>query len=306
MKKDELDRLPMLKDCVSFLYIEMATIEQDEFSICIRQGRNEYRVPITEFASLLLGPGVSITHAAMKNIANAGTVVIWCKRNMDGFYTAGRGRTGSSQNLIMQAKAFADPDVHLRVVRNMYRLRFPDKDTSTLSIRQMQGMEGKRMQDLYESLAEKYNVDWTGRNYDVSEFDEQDDINIAISIGNAIVHDIVHAFLLILGFSTDLGFIHTGNIDSFVYDVADLYKSEISIPLAFEVASFFIRKDRIEKLIREKIHDKINEYGLLSKFPRHMKQLFDGTGAEVFVPNEFSLWTPSEFVNARENKYISN
>lgn len=303
MKKDGLNELPLLKDCISFLYVEMAIIEQDEFSICIKQGRNKYRVPITQFASLLVGPGVSITHEAMKNIANAGTIVIWCKRNGDGFYVAGKGRNNNTQNLIMQAKAFSDPKIHHKVARNMYKLRFPDKNMDKFSIKQMQGAEGKRIQKRYAELAQKYNIAWDGRNYKKDDWENQDNVNKILSMSNAILHDIVYSFLLILGFSPDLGFIHTGNTASFVYDISDLYKSEITIPLAFELASNSNSK-RLDILVREEMHKYINDFQLLKRFPKDMELIFKETGVDVFIPNEFSLWTPDGFEKAMENKAL--
>lgn len=301
MKKNDLTEIPLLKDCISFLYVEMAVIEQDEFSICIKQGRNKYSVPITQFASLLVGPGVSITHEAMKNIANAGTTVIWCKRNGDGFYVAGKGRHNSTQNLIMQAKAFSDNKVHHKVVRNMYKLRFPENNMDKFSIKQMQGFEGKRVQETYFELAKKYNINWDGRNYKKDDWNSQDDVNKILSMANSILHDIVYSFLLVLGFSPDLGFIHTGNTASFAYDIADLYKSEITIPLAFKLASQPITK-RIDILVRENMHKYINDYQLLKRFPKDIEFIFKNTGVDIFVPNEFSLWTPEGFEIAMENK----
>lgn len=295
MKHINLKNTPNLSDCVSFLYLEMAKIEQDEYGLVAIKGANAYHIPVTTFACILLGPGTTISHAAMKNIADAGTFVVWCRRNCEGMYVAGRGRTASNKNLIMQAKCFSDKKLHTKVARNMYKVRYPEAKLATLSIKEMMGIEGKSMREAYERFAKETGVEWNGRDYK-DAFENQTAINQALSIANNILYDICHICLLSIGFSPDLGFIHTGNAESFVFDVADIYKERISIPCAFECAKF--GKDHLNERIRKEIHKYIKDTKFLKTFANDMKAVFKETGAEVYVPNEFCLWTPDEFVKA--------
>lgn len=47
----------------------------------------------------------------------------------------------------------------------------------------------------------------------------------------------MHAVIVALGCAPGLGFVHTGHIKSFVYDIAGLCKADISIPIAFDIAA---------------------------------------------------------------------
>lgn len=250
MKKINLTTLPQIKDCISFFYIEYARIEQDEFSICFIRGKEKITIPIATIAALLLGPGTSITHGAVKTIAESGCIIIWCKKDMNGIYTAGNGRTHNGKNLLSQIKAHENRDLHLKVVRAMYQVRYPEKDMSRMSLQAMRGAEGVRVKEIYEQYAQKYNICWEGRTYKTNDFDEQDDINRALSIANSLLYDICHAVILAIGFHPGIGFIHTGNIESFVYDVADLYKHLVTIPAAFQVCASEVSSESFDKEIR--------------------------------------------------------
>ena len=56
-----------------------------------------------------------------------------------------------------------------------------------------------------------------------------------ISAANACLYGVTEAAILVAGYSPAVGFLHTGRPLSFVYDVADVYKFEVSVPVAFEV-----------------------------------------------------------------------
>ena len=52
----------------------------------------------------------------------------------------------------------------------------------------------------------------------------------------ACLYGLAHAVIVALGCAPGLGFVHVGHECSFVYDIADLYKAEVTIPIAVEVA----------------------------------------------------------------------
>ena len=54
---------------------------------------------------------------------------------------------------------------------------------------------------------------------------------------HACLYGLAHAVIVALGCAPGLGFVHVGHECSFVYDIADLYKAEVTIPIAFEVAA---------------------------------------------------------------------
>ena len=183
----------------------------------------------------MLGPGVSITHAAIKAICDSGCTVMWCGESASRFYAVGMGETRSSDQLLLQAKACMNDELHMHVVRRMYLRRFSDMDCSGMTLQQIRGLEGIRVREAYRQFAQQYGVEWRKRDYKTTAGEDSNPINQALSIANTVLYSICQAAIVSLGYSTGLGFIHTGKMLSFVYDIADLYKAECSIPAAFSV-----------------------------------------------------------------------
>lgn len=234
MPKD-LRQLPKLRDSLSFLYIEHAIIEQDDLSIRVIRADGQIPVPIAAMTVLMLGPGVSVTHAAIKAISDSGCTIVWCGEAASRFYAVGMGETRNADNLLIQAKVCMDEQLHLQVVRRMYLRRFPDMDCANMTLQQIRGLEGIRVREAYRQFARQYGVPWNRRDYKTTAWDEADPINRALSVANHVLYSICQGAIVSLGYSTGLGFIHTGKMLSFVYDIADLYKAECSIPAAFSV-----------------------------------------------------------------------
>lgn len=229
-----LQELPKLKDSISYLYLEHAIIEQNNTAIIALQKDGRIPIPIAAMTCLLLGPGTSITHAAIRAIAENGCMVIWCGEGAARFYASGSGETRSARNLLRQAKVCMDENLHLEAARRMYEIRFPKVKTSGLTLQQLRGMEGIRVKKAYELASRTTGVKWNKRAYKSTDWDSSDPINRALSEGNALLYGLCHAAIVSLGYSAGLGFIHTGKQLSFVYDIADLYKAETTIPAAFE------------------------------------------------------------------------
>jgi CRISP-associated protein Cas1 len=125
----------------------------------------------------------------------------------------------------------------LGVAREMYAMRFPDEDVSAMTMQQLRGREGARVRRVYRENAERTGVEWSKRNYDPEQWEAGDPVNQALSAANSALYGVVHAVVVALGCSPALGFIHTGHHRSFIYDIADLYKAELTIPIAFDVAA---------------------------------------------------------------------
>ena len=116
-------------------------------------------------------------------------------------------------------------------------MRFPGEDVSNYTMQQLRGREGARIRTLYRRLSKQYDVPWDGREYNPDDFLDASPINQALSAAHACLYGVVHSVIVALGCSPALGFVHVGHERSFVYDIADLYKAEVTIPIAFEVAS---------------------------------------------------------------------
>ncbi len=118
----------------------------------------------------------------------------------------------------------------------MYGLRFGEEVDPALTIRQLRGMEGARVRSCYARMSKVAKVPWSRRKYDRGDWDAADPVNRALSVANSCLYGLCHGAILSLGYSPAIGFIHTGKQHSFVYDVADLYKTEVTIPMAFYAA----------------------------------------------------------------------
>ena len=272
MPKD-LHELPKLRDSISYIYLEHAVIEQEDSSITVIREDGRIPIPVASTTCLLLGPGTSITHAAVKAAAENGCQIVWCGEKATRFYASGMGETRSADNLLLQARLCMDPDAHLAVVRRMYALRFPSAQTDGLSIRQIRGLEGVRVKQTYKMESKRTGVPWLARKYKQTNWDTSDEINQAISGANAILYAVCQAAIVSLGFSPGLGFVHTGKLLSFVYDIADLYKTETTIPAAFEAVRD--REREFDRLVREYTRKRIQRAGVLKRIADDISWIFD-------------------------------
>ena len=272
MPKD-LHELPKLRDSISYLYFEHAVIEQENSSIVVIQESGRIPVPISAVTCILLGPGTKVTHAAIKAMAENGCMMVWCGENAGRFYASGMGETRSAANLLLQARLCMDEAAHMTVVRRMYEIRFPKVPTKGLTLQQIRGMEGVRVRQTYQVEAKRCGIKWSARKYKQTSWDDSDEINRALSTANAILYSVCQAAIISLGFSTGLGFVHTGKLLSFVYDIADLYKTETSIPAAFEAVKE--KPEDLERRVRILIRKKIVQANLMKRIADDITWIFD-------------------------------
>jgi CRISPR-associated protein Cas1 len=263
MRIQDLHVLPKFRDGCSYLYVEHCRIDQEARAIAIHDAAGKVPVPCANLALLMLGPGVSITHAAISVLADHGCLVAWCGEEGVRFYAVGMGETRSALNFLHQARLWAHAELRMQVVRRFYQLRFSEKLDPALTIRQIRGMEGIRVREAYARAARKTGVPWSGRSYRRDKWSNADPVNRALSTANSCLYGICHAAVVSAGFSTALGFIHTGKMLSFVYDVADLYKTEVTVPAAFRSAAE--GKDGMERRVRLACRDMFVSTRLLER-----------------------------------------
>lgn len=299
MLKD-LHLLPKFRDSLSYLYLEHGRIDQRDLSVAFYNKEGVVPVPVASLAVLMLGPGTKITHAAIRTLAENNCLVIWCGEENVRFYAAGTGGTRSGTALLYQAWLASDPKRRMEVVRRMYQARFPEPLEAGLSLQQIRGMEGLRVRASYARLSEEHGVTWSGRNYDRSAWHKGDVANRAISAANACLYGLCHAAILSIGLSPAIGFIHTGKQLSFVYDVADLYKAETTLPIAFRTAAE--RPQHLEREVRRRCRDTFREARLVARIVPDIQGLVATPSAlrqEAFAADEdpalpAGWWDPEE------------
>lgn len=260
-------------DRLSFVYVEHATISCADSAVTFVKEEGVVHCPAASLSALLLGPGTRITHQAMALLGECGTTVVWVGEQGVRYYASGKSVARSSRLLIVQAKLVSNTRSRLTVARMMYQWRFPGEDTSELTMQQLRGREGARVRSVYRQWSERTGVPWERREYNPNNFGDGSPINQALSAAHAALYGIVHAAIVSLGCAPGLGFVHTGNSWSFVYDVADLYKAEITIPAAFEVVAGYTEGMDIGSVTRRAVRDRIRSEKVMERVVRDIQRL---------------------------------
>lgn len=272
-----LQILPRLSDSMSFLYLEKTVIHRNQNTIEAVDQEGRIPIPVSALSVLALGPGTSISHSAMNILAKNGCMVAWVGEEMTRFYAHGMGETYKAYKVVRQAELVSDPEKRKRVVIAMYQKRFEQVLDANLTLPQIRGHEGVRMREAYAEWSKKTGVAWDGRRYNFQSWGGNA-INRALSSANAILNAICNTVIVCAGYSPALGFIHQGRQLSFVYDVADLYKTETTIPAAFSVVGAG-EKD-VEKRVRVEMRERMHASKLISRILPDIENLLDIDGED--------------------------
>lgn len=162
--KVKRESLPQIKDRYPGIYLERGRLEVDDSSVkWIDSEGSVVRLPCATIASILLGPGTSITHEAVKVLAASNCLISWVGEDSMIYYAAGFSPVADTRKLRKQAELSSTPRKALEVARRLYRYRFPAEDLEGKSLKEMMGLEGLRTRELYEKKALEYGVGWAGR-----------------------------------------------------------------------------------------------------------------------------------------------
>ncbi len=289
--------LPRIADSLSFLYLDVVRVHQDDTGVCAevtseRRGRETVYLPTAALSCVLLGPGTSITARALATFARHGTTVVVTGSGGVRTYAAALPDSLTTTWLEHQVRSWADDGQRLAVATAMYEKRF---GTGTVppgsSLAQLRGFEGQRVKAHYRLLAQQYRIGRFRRAYDPASWDTQDPVNLALSSANTCLYGIVHAAILALGCSPALGFVHNGNQQAFVYDIADLYKADLTIPLAFSLHS----STNPEAEARRSFRNELRLFKLLPRIVTDIQELLaPGSAQDTPDPEEqlIDLWDP--------------
>jgi CRISPR-associated protein Cas1 len=282
-----LGQLVRSQDRLSFIYLEHCVVHRDANAITARDRKGTVHIPAASLGALLLGPGTTVSQQAMVLLAESGSTAVWVGEQGVRYYAHGRSLARSSNLLEAQAAKVSNQRSRLAVARQMYAMRFPDEDTSGLTMQQLRGREGARVRRLYREHAERTGIEWRRRSYKVDDFADGTPVNQALSAANTSLYGVVHAVIVALGCAPGLGFVHTGHILSFVFDVADLYKAHIAIPIAFDIAAADVADVGAET--RRAVRDHMKGGAFLETCVRDIKTLLldKNDGAAEYGPDAF-------------------
>lgn len=241
-------------------------------------------IPVGGVACLMLEPGTRVSHAACALAARVGTLLVWIGEAGVRLYSAGQPGGARADRLLYQAKLALDADLRLKVVRRMYALRFGEEPPARRSVDQLRGIEGARVREMYKRMAKKYGVEWRARDYDPDTWDASDVPNRCLSAATACLYGVTEAAVLAAGYAPAVGFIHTGKPLSFVYDVADIYKFDTVVPVAFKIAARKLVK--VEQEVRLACRNIFRETKLLERIVPGIEEMLAAGGIEPPAPPE--------------------
>jgi CRISPR-associated protein Cas1 len=227
-----------IKDRLSVLFVERGELDViDGAFVVVDKNGVRTHIPVGSVACLMLEPGSRVSHAAVTLASRVGCLLVWVGEAGVRLYASGQPGGARSDRLLYQARLALDDDARLKVVRKMYAMRFNETPPERRSVDQLRGIEGARVRKMYELLARQYRVDWKYRKYDASKWESGDIPNRCLSSATACLYGVCEAAVLAAGYAPAIGFIHTGKPQSFVYDIADIFKFDTVVPVAFRIAA---------------------------------------------------------------------
>lgn len=237
----------------------------------------DYQVPHQAVSIILLGPGSTVSHDALRLLARHGTALAAVGADGVRCYTAPPLLPDSSALARRQARVWADADgSRLEIARRMYAWRLgeilPHRDIAVL-----RGIEGARMKETYRLTAQRFGVTWEGRRYDRANPGAADLPNQAINHAASAVEAAAAVAVTATGTLPQLGFIHEDSGQSFVLDIADLFRDRVTLPVAFEAAGRAQRGEdvTIDRLVRRLAGAAFQREGVIPAMIERIRALFD-------------------------------
>jgi CRISP-associated protein Cas1 len=274
-----------IKDRAGIIFLKYGELDviDGAFVLVDAQGVR-VQIPVGGLACIMLEPGTRVSHAAVILAARVGCLLVWVGEAGVRLYASGQPGGARADRLLYQARVALDDDARLNVVREMYRRRFDEEAPSRRSIEQLRGIEGARVREIYKLTAQKYGVTWSSRNYDRKAWDAADIPNRCLSSATACLYGLSEAAILAAGYAPAIGFLHRGKPQSFVYDIADLYKFQTVVPAAFETAAKIAKGkgdgSAPERQVRLACRDQFRRTGILDKIIPAIEEVLKASGID--------------------------
>lgn len=276
--------IPM-KDRVSVIFVEKGNLDVlDGAFVVVDKNGIRTHIPVGGVACLMLEPGSRVSHAAVVLAARVGCLLVWIGDGGVRLYASGQPGGARADRLLYQAKLALDDTARLKVVRKMYAIRFKEEPPERRSVEQLRGIEGVRVRKMYELLARQYGVTWKSRNYDYTQWESGDIPNRCLSSATACLYGITEAAILAAGYAPAVGFIHTGKPQSFVYDIADVFKFETVVPVAFRIAAK--KPQQPEREVRVACRDAFRQSRILGRIIPIIEEILHAGELEKPKPHE--------------------
>jgi CRISPR-associated protein Cas1 len=251
----------------------------------------DYQIPHQSVSIVLLGPGSSVTHDALRILAAHGCALAAIGTGGIRFYSAPPLLPDTSALARRQVMLWAETSTRVGVARAMFAIRFGE-EVKARTLDMLRGMEGARLKRMYEVTAQRYGVPWHGRRYDRSNPNAADIANQAINHAASAVEAAAAIAVASTATIPQLGFVHEDSGQSFVLDIADLVRHDVMLPIAFGAAKQAMRNpsESIDRLVRTRAAETFNKEQVVAKLIDHVKVLIG--------PVEFTAAPTSEAQSA--------
>ena len=235
----------------------------------------DYQIPHQSVSMVLLGPGSTVSHDALRLLARHGTLMAAVGDGGVRLYTAPPLGPDRSDVARQQAKLWSDPGARLDVARRMYAWRLgevlPHRDIAVL-----RGIEGARMKESYKLVAHRFGVEWRGRRYDRANPTATDLPNQAINHASTAVQAAAAIAVASLSALPQLGFIHEDSDQAFVLDIADIFRDNTTLPVAFAAAKdAATSSETIDRIVRRRAATAFRKDKVIPAMIDRVKALFD-------------------------------
>lgn len=213
----------------SFISIDRGILRVEDHCLLLVKENEEIEIPVAMVSTILIEPGVSVTHEAVKLAAENNTLLVWVGEAGVRVYSAGEPGGKSAERLIQQVSVHLDQSKRMMAAQRLYALMFDELMPETRSIDKLRGNEGARVKKLYAEIAKSFDVEWSGRE------NSDESLKDALGFATSCLYGLCEAVILSAGYSPAIGIVHSGNARSLVFDLADTVKFKSVVPAAFEV-----------------------------------------------------------------------
>lgn len=274
-----------IKDRAGIIFLQYGELDVIDSAFVLVDAKGvRVQIPVGGLACIMLEPGTRVSHAAVVLAAAVGCLLVWVGESGVRLYASGQPGGARADRLLYQARVALDEDARLNVVREMYRRRFNEEAPSRRSVDQLRGIEGSRVREIYKLISQKYGVEWKSRNYDRKAWNSADIPNRCLSSATACLYGISEAAILAAGYAPAIGFLHRGKPQSFVYDIADIYKFDTVVPAAFETAAKIAKGkgdgSAPERQVRVACRDLFRKTGVLDKIIPGIEEILKASGLD--------------------------
>ena len=237
----------------------------------------DYAIPFQMLSCLVLQPGTSVSHDALRLLARHGVDLVAAGRDGVRFYASLPAGPDRSARARRHAELWADAKgKRAHVVRRMYAWRMGTV-VPAIHIDALRGMEGARVKKAYKQLAAEFGIPWHGRRYDRSRPLAADVPNQAINHAATATQGAAMVAVAASGAIPQLGFIHEDSGRAFALDIADLFREKVTLPVAFGAARAVLRgqSQDLEREVRSLAGKEFRNRQLVTKMIGRIKELLD-------------------------------